>query len=842
MADENNHNPLDENQNPPSRENDRGSNIPEWMREAGWETDSGTFDESKPVFDDLEGEQDIVPAEIPAWLEEAAPEGFKFGVDSGSDPIPPAVEDPLDSLVGDSLGSEELESAESIELTPVESDKPSSSPSEPHLDIPSWLKDLELDEDSQETAVTWLENMPESLRATEEELEISRQRKPEITTDPVDEFSWMDETPTAVDDSMDSAKLSENLISADLLPEENAEEKIFATEELKSFDSNLPSWMDELDGTPPTKEEDPGSSSASAEIAEPEVNLMPDWLSELNDVELDPDSEPTPADPVSVELESDSLDDIPDWLGNFEAQETLSEPESDSGSLAWLDSLGSTQAEPEDDLLATQTESEPTSSTIPDPDFEDDLFQDSGNVPETVSELSSPETVSPNDDTLNTAFPDWLSKISDEDESDLSSSESEEPASWLSDLEKQPTGELRQEDPARDSDVVEWLEGRDSLESLGPETEAEAEIEAEADIDLDGPLPEAPPEIPAPPVLETAKYLTLDDDTDSLPDWLSELEDKSGDQDRTLESALRQSEHDLSEDELDFLGQADEAKEDNADWLAKLDLVEEQDAPVLDTPAIKEALPDQTPPQKTAETEQTAISGGILDRLKDTGAIGKEPEVPQWLENLKKEEDPQETAILWLKQFVEQGDHANLSAEIKRYTDELNPGDTVPTWMEDLKNEEDPQTTAMLWLEKLSGERPPPPKPKSKPATSEDTDWLTALEKEEAEQAQVKSAETSEDFLDNSEDWLSDLEIDEKIKPDGDQLPDWTAATGDGQGSGPEGDTPLWMKATSPLEGDFNTDELAGTEKEVEIPEWLAGYGEGEQPPPESPTQGTAFG
>ena len=105
MADENNHNPLDENQNPPSRENDRGSNIPEWMREAGWETDSGTFDESKPVFDDLEGEQDIVPAEIPAWLEEAAPEGFKFGVDSVSDPIPPAVEDPLDSLIGDSLGS-----------------------------------------------------------------------------------------------------------------------------------------------------------------------------------------------------------------------------------------------------------------------------------------------------------------------------------------------------------------------------------------------------------------------------------------------------------------------------------------------------------------------------------------------------------------------------------------------------------------------------------------------------------------------------------------------------------------------------------------------------------------
>ena len=82
------------------------------------------------------------------------------------------------------------------------------------------------------------------------------------------------------------------------------------------------------------------------------------------------------------------------------------------------------------------------------------------------------------------------------------------------------------------------------------------------------------------------------------------------------------------------------------------------------------------------------------------------------MENLKKEEDPQETAILWLKQFVESGNEASLQDEIKRYTDELNPGDTVPKWMEDLKHEEDPQTTAMLWLEKLAGERPAPEKSK----------------------------------------------------------------------------------------------------------------------------------
>ena len=49
--------------------------------------------------------------------------------------------------------------------------------------------------------------------------------------------------------------------------------------------------------------------------------------------------------------------------------------------------------------------------------------------------------------------------------------------------------------------------------------------------------------------------------------------------------------------------------------------------------------------------------------------------------------------------------------------------------MEDLKNEEDPQTTAMLWLEKLAGDQPPTPP--QKPAKEEsEASWLDELEKE----------------------------------------------------------------------------------------------------------------
>jgi len=330
--------------------------------------------------------------------------------------------------------------------------------------------------------------------------------------------------------------------------------------------------------------------------------------------------------------------------------------------------------------------------------------------------------------------------------------------------------------------------------------------------------------------LETAKYLKQEEESsENMPDWLSEIPGDDTDTSTSLESAIRQSDHSLSDEEKDFLSQSVETQDENADWLAKLDFTEDEKSTEAESPAIKVDLPeaDSTEEQtESAESTDPVISGGILDRLNDPADI-IEPEVPQWLENLKKEEDPQETAILWLKQFVESGNEASLQDEIKRYTDELNPGDTVPKWMEDLKHEEDPQTTAMLWLEKLGGERPAPEKPKPPKEETEDG-WLAELEKETAVQSQEPREEPTKDFQDTSNGWLADLEIDEKLKSEESELPDWSSTEPE---EIQEGDEPLWMKATSPLEGDFHTDELAGSvEKEVEIPAWLAGYGEGEEP------------
>jgi hypothetical protein len=819
MAEDKNINPLADDQNSNS---DR--DIPDWMRDAGWEDDSGTFDESKPVFDDLEGEENIVPAEIPAWLEEAAPEGFSFNTDSHSALEDPASDDSVQALLDDDLIAAPFDDKIPEEKTSpdnLQTEAPSVTPGEPEPDVPSWLKNLKLDEDSQETAVAWLENMPESLRATEEELEASRRKESEIKGEPDGVLGWMDDFAPEESSEQDLAELSEDLVAADLIPERGVEDKLFATEELRSFKDDSPDWLNEFEDVSadqdlPPQENDPAAADeadirfSSREESAEGVNLMPDWLADLGEPEETTESPTQAREADEVSTPSARGEDTPDWLSEFEPPEPESEPESDPSSLAWLESLAENQVAPEEELKTSQEERE---QTLP-----------SAEEFAPAEEITSPQKVSPTDDTLNTEIPEWLSSLGDT-ESDKSAAEPDadrndldDSASWLAQLEEQPTGELHQEDSALNSEVVEWLEGRQDQDQ-----------DSSALEDLRGSFSAIGDEPPAPTVLETEKYLRREE-SETLPDWLSEL-DTSEDEESSLEDTLKHADHPLSEEEQNFLSQVEETKEDNADWLSKLDLVDDQVGTESKTPPIQiDALDERSKELESSPAEEISISGGILDRLKDTGTISEKPEVPQWLENLKKEEDPQETAILWLKQFVEQGDRANLNDEIKRYTDELNPGDSVPEWMEDLKNEEDPQTTAMLWLEKLSGERQAPQKTHPKPSEPDESDWLTALEREEAEQSQSVAEQPSEDFIDSSNGWLADLEIDEKIKTEGEELPDWVEKSSPESGTEGEGDTPPWMKATSPLEGEFHTDELAGKEKEVEIPDWLAGYGDEELP------------
>jgi competence ComEA-like helix-hairpin-helix protein len=201
-----------------------------------------------------------------------------------------------------------------------------------------------------------------------------------------------------------------------------------------------------------------------------------------------------------------------------------------------------------------------------------------------------------------------------------------------------------------------------------------------------------------------------------------------------------------------------------------------------------------------------------------------EEEVPDWLVDFKEEEDPQETAVLWLRRFVKKGKDVNVEEEIRRYTDELD-SEEIPEWMEDLKKEEDPTSTAMLWLNRLEQEG----KLRKRRAPEEgdefdESSWIAELEKE---QERLKSKEESEDFEIDEGGWLADLDREETVAPEAEKERPFIEAEGEEREREQE-ETPPWMLATSPLEGDDLTSDLT-EEDDEEIPEWLAGY-EDEEP------------
>jgi competence protein ComEA len=722
--------------------------------------------------------------------------------------------------------------------------------------VPSWLKNLELDEDSQETAIAWLENMPESLRSDDDEQHRNDLSANQIaeTDDVSDELGWMEDLHSQEEEKSigaveSTAELSEDLIASELIPEQQEEDKLFDLEEIESIESDIPSWLDELGdegesipsvATSPEAPEEiiQDEPVTSAEIFSKELgekipqqpaeseqidSLMPDWLSEIDSEDDTPAAESPPAAPELTPAAEEEQPDIPDWLGEFQEEQAAQDTDGETDSLAWLESLAEKQGVPDEELFTSP---------------EDRAQALAPEAPSTPIPESEPTVeVSPSDETLNTVFPDWLSKLDDQEivkepeastEDIVAESEFEDSTSWLDQIDEKSITETDEGSTAEeDSDVLEWLEG---IEGQGEPLPTDEDIRESLAGDL---VDETPPVEE-----ETAETIPGEESqAESMPDWLAELETDDQDEVSSLQSAIRQSDHPLTEEEKEFLERVEEEQDENADWLAKLDLVDDPSPAEPDTPAIKVDIPEEKQQEKLVEEpEAISVSGGILDRLKDPDEEISETEVPQWLENLKKEEDPQETAILWLKQFVEQGDKANLKAEIKRYTDELDPGDTVPEWMEDLKNEEDPQTTAMLWLEKLSGKREEAAvKPKSPQEVQDESGWLADLEKEAAEQAKEPVEDQSKDFKDSTEGWLDDLEIDEKLKTSIDEeIPDWAQteeSSESEEGDEQDGETPLWMKATSPLEGEFYTDELAGNgEKEVVIPDWLAGYSEGEEP------------
>jgi len=897
MPEDYNETPLPENKNPDHNDN-KDENIPDWMKEAGWENSSGTFDESKPVFDDLDDdEEEIVPADIPSWLEEVAPEGYNFeseaagnnGDETENDPEPFVLDDfdfsEPSKAPSSSEPSRESELESNLETEQTPEDLPF--PEGEKIDVPSWLENLELDEDSQETAVAWLENMPESLRATEEELKTAEEfpaTEPESIDELNDELDWMDDlsadmSPGEPSELAEEAALSEDLVASELIPESPDKEQIFNQKEISSFENEMPAWLEELgeEKQPTTsmipEEEGQETQEAPSVVPDGEMDeqqprktsaadgegsksMLPDWLSDLESPDQLEQQEPETPSVESSQPVSSSSEDLPGWLGDLSEGVTPATPADESSdTLQWLDSLAG------EDSPEQVSPSESDGQAVS--EFEE--IEPAGQPAD--------DEVSPNDDTLNTQIPSWLSQISDIEDEEVPAAEQAqitdlpveaEPtdsASWLEQISEDVSPEADSSAESSEREVLDWLDAMETAEAAPDQTEALDDLRESLEV-------EEPSQDLEQMGLETAKYFSEDyqepgsteetpdaapersekAEDESLPDWLSELGSVEDEEPLSLEDAIRKSGQPLSEEEQEFLSKSEKREADNSEWLSKLD--QEQGGEItleetefeLEIEVEPENRPESEPEQ--ARDADSQIPGGMLERLDEIDQedqVPEEDEIPEWLEDLKTEEEPQETAVLWLQEFIEKGERANVHDEIKRYTDELDPGDSIPKWMEDLKNEEDPQTTAMLWLEKFSDNRETPPAPSQASEQDDTSDWLAELEREEADEVEEPPQPEPSTFDNPDEGWLADLDIDEKLKSTTSDRDEILSEKDEHQQKPDIEEEPSWMKATSPLEGDIYTDELAGEQKEVEIPAWLAGYGEGEGPEEsESAAQPTA--
>ena len=583
-------------------------------------------------------------------------------------------------------------------------------------------------------------------------------------------------------------------------------------------------WLESLAAKQGAKEEDFVTTSEERAQAQPPQGQEPEETELLEEQEAGPPSEDYPAPPevesaldepeTEAEIEPAEEGDLPDWLAELQS----SQPEAAEEEAAEAEFL------PEGDKLS---ELEDQGKTVP--DFALDQDQDRGDDEELET-----ETAAAKED-----IPDWLSALDiEEEEAPEQPPFAEEEAGPAEEAEV--LSELRDEPEAEEERDLGWLD------TLKEETEPE-----EPGPDLETEPEEA--QLSQEPAEEFSLEAEDRAEEADLPDWLAELEGdeveefeiEDLEEDLSAETEEETPEIEIEEPAFSLAPEDDQPLEEDqlSDWMEEQPAeTDEKPEPVSEEPAdLDHTEQDQAPPPgKISEEElsEPTISGGMLDRLKasETGELEDAAKIPEWIKDLKEEEDPQETAILWLKNFLEKGEGADLQQEIEHYTDSLRPNQDIPDWMEDLQKEEDPQTTAMLWLEKLEQERRVQPETEPSAEDLDDTDWLEELEREqEAEREQVE-----DDRLDlDDRDWLAELEEGQPGQAAVDAASDTTPAK-DQDEEGEE--TPPWMKATSPLEGDFLTGELESElreeqAEEEEIPDWLAGYEDEEDLPHQQPEE-----
>jgi competence ComEA-like helix-hairpin-helix protein len=403
---------------------EKSAEIPDWMKEGGWEASTSTSEGTLPTFEyPEEGEADlseITKAELPPWLQALAPEGLEASTGPSSEEANKEFMPWLqESGSADQSPAPEAESDWLDELA--------EQPSEPPTEAPEWLSEL-AEVGQEDTQAEPSEEIPEWLKETEGE---------------------PGETPVPGEDT--SAPEQEVRLELPVTEAEPAEE--------------LPDWLKETEGAPP--EQAPiQEEAAEAPETEPAIPVeevepaeeVPDWLKEPEG-ELE-EQTPTEKEPLAeVETaEGAPTEETPDWLAEIEA-----EPE--ELAVAEEELIGEIQAT-EETRLEEEAPAEETPDWLAEIEAEPEELAVAESEP--VTEVEVMEEAPVEEETPVEEVPEWLEGPVGEPQDQPAAEEApeEEVPAWLKELGvSQLATELSEEEgegvdlSSQLEEVPDWLKG-----------------------------------------------------------------------------------------------------------------------------------------------------------------------------------------------------------------------------------------------------------------------------------------------------------------------------------------------------------------------------------------------
>jgi cytochrome c-type biogenesis protein CcmH/NrfG len=710
--------PKDEAPEQTFEADDASEAIPDFMKEAGWESGSGEEEKPIPAFSDApmdNEDEEIAEGDIPEWMQDLAPtedealeptpfiqEETSFTAEAESEGTPddqlPAESDALSETPA---WLSEVESQEDVEV-PDEIEEPmlASEPPEDKSDEPT-------PEPADEEGMAWLESLAAKQGVAEEELVTSPEERSETPPDWPQETTTQDEPQPESEEepSMDwldqlSQEAAEEAAPEGLAGEPTTDESldILKPEEVEPQPeveevTPVPETLDEVPA--PSVEEEDGlgwleSLAAKQGVAEEELVTSPE---ERSETPPDWPQETTAEDESQPESEEEPSMDWLDQLSQEAAEEAA--PESlvgDQMADELLDFLKTEEAEPQPEV----EEAAPVPETLDEPlppsaEEEDGLgWLESLAAKQGVAEeelVTSPEERSetPPDwlqETTTKDEPqpegeeepslDWLDQVGQEavGEADPSpeivATSDDEAETWLRSLE-QPQADSTSpvSEPVEEEEDLAWLESlteKPSIDEEKPEPSPEEDIQDETVTDAKA---EQPPEWILPEEKEAVKDSAEDEPS---TEWLDELSQEHVSE---VEEEVKVSTdwlHDMSdiEDDLETeeeLGSTPDAIDKVDEWFESLDqeeTVEVDTAQTEDEQPIVE--PDAETVASTVSEEEITIEPDIepaASQIMEEEAISElEPETEEEEAVTESEPETEEPAspIIpeWLQDVADQ--------------------------------------------------------------------------------------------------------------------------------------------------------------------------------------------